>query len=332
MHKPIKRDANLIFNSLSACLPMKGIYTEFSLFIDDIITKIYEFKFSSDLKEDIKKFLLISLKQDETNKNFFIEGEKEIVGYTILLSVLGISREKFKNLIFPNHSFFKTSLSNVLKNEYYLDNLAKLLIFGDKNEELNSILNGDLLTLNRFCLHRYKCLYDLFSNKFFVRRFLEDTYCSRLENKKGYFVEKNILGKEVEALGLQYEAGCVPCLEKYFQRTSPSGDSKSRNPRIDLVIPSLNNPKILIESTYNLTTASGQTKKADANDDLYRAICKYNEENEEKIIFINFIDGGGWKTRGLADVSRFISSCDYAINYNNLDLLTDVLKYYFKMS
>ena len=148
MHKPIKRDANLIFNSLSACLPMKGIYTEFSLFIDDIITKIYEFKFSSDLKEDIKKFLLISLKQDETNKNFFIEGEKEIVGYTILLSVLGISREKFKNLIFPNHSFFKTSLSNVLKNE-----------------ELNSILNGDLLTLNRFCLHRYKCLYDLFSNK-----------------------------------------------------------------------------------------------------------------------------------------------------------------------
>ena len=54
--------------------------------------------------------------------------------------------------------------------------------------------------------------------------------------------------------------------------------------------------------------------------------------NNSYPIFINFVDGGGWKQRGLADVSRLVSSCDYAINYKNLDLLEEVLKYYFQIA
>ena len=85
----------------------------------------------------------------------------------------------------------------------------------------------------------------------------------------------------------------------------------------------------MIESTYQLTTASGQTKKIDANDSLFRAIKEYSMDSGQEVIFINFIDGAGWKSRGFADVSRLVSSCDYAINFNNLGHFEEIIKFYF---
>jgi len=336
MNKPIKINAEHIYESLSASLPMSNIYLEFNSFINALLDKIYMFNFSNDIRNDIDRFLTLTISKDEVNNNLFVDGSVENIGYTILLSVMGISREKMKNVIIPFYQAFsiigKPTIKKILSNRDLKNELINILIDGDTNLELNSILNGDYTTLSRFSLHEYNSLRELFESRKIVKRELEDTYCSRVQNKKGYSTETNILASIVHELNLKYEAGEVPCLEAYFPRTSTEGDSRSRNPRIDLVIPSLANPKILIESTYNLTTASGQTKKVDANDSLYRAIKAYNNATGDEIIFINFVDGGGWKSRGISDVSRLVSSCDYAVNYNNLDLLKEVLKYYFNIA
>lgn len=336
MDKPIKRDANKIYKSLSASLPMSMIYIEFDKFIAFIIEKIDAFNYTYDLRNDVNNFLTLSIKKDECN-NQFIDGKTENIGYTILLSCMGISREKMKNVVFPFHKNFKSlgdkpTINKILKDSICKEHLVDLLLNGFNDSELASILNGDIMTLRRFNLSRLSNLKDLFLDKQYIYRELEDTYTSRMQNKKGYSTETNILANIVNKLKLTYEAGEVPCLEPYFNRMSTDGDTVSRNPRIDLVIPNLQNPKIMIESTYNLTTASGQTKKVDANDSLYRAIKAYGKDKEKEVIFINFVDGGGWKSRGLADVSRLVSSCDYAINYNNLDLLEEILKYYFNIA
>lgn len=331
--KPSKRSALHIFNSITPCLPMSGIYLEFEFFVRAIMQEVYKFNYSGDMKTDIKKFLSLSI-SSHSNYEHMIEGNSENIGYTVLLSTLGISREQMKNIVFAYHPLFnnekisKPSPKKVLSDPTLTDNLAYLLMHGDEDDDLRGILAGDVITLKRFNLAKCKSLFDVVKEPSRLQRDLEDTFKSRMQNKKGYSAETSILAGVVEKVGLKHEAGEVPVLAQFFDRTSEGDDLIERNPRVDLVIPSLANPRVLIESTYNLTTASGQTKKIDANDSLYRAIKKYEQSIGKPVIFINFVDGAGWAKRGLADVSRLVSSCDYAVNYENLDLLEEVLKYF----
>lgn len=330
--KPTKIDPKNFFESLSACLPMNNLYVQFNAFIEGILNVVDGFETTDNTKDDILRFLKLNL-EHKIQFDIMIEGNVENIGYTVLLTLMGISREQMKNIIIPFHSYFfiegaKATVSKVFKDPKLLLKLVDLLYEGKNNSELSEILSGDTITLNRFSLCDLDSFNDLIKNKLILKRLVEDTYKSRMQNKKGYSTETGILAGIVDSLGIPHEAGEVPALEKYFPRDE-NDEEKARNPRIDLVIPSKENPKILIESTYNLTTASGQTKKMDANDSLFRAIKKYREETKREIIFINFVDGAGWKSRGYPDVSRLVNSCDYAINYKNLELLKQVLIHYF---
>ena len=99
-------------------------------------------------------------------------------------------------------------------------------------------------------------------------------------------------------------------------------------PLIDLIYPSKVKPKICIESSFQLTTASGQTKKIDSNNKLYKALKSFSEYIGREIIFINFVDGAGWIKRGEKDLKRFYDNCDYIINYQNLSELEKIIEYY----
>lgn len=328
-----KLSAERIYNTLMPSLPMEELYLEFDVFTKLILKVIEGFECTENIKNDLIRFLKLEI-LNSSQSNMFIIGKKENIGYTVMLSLIGISREQMKNIIIPYHSYFKNekgspNVRRILNNATMLERLADLLLFGYSNRELAKILNGDLITLRRFNISQSSSLDMLFKDRDKLLKVIEDTYKSRMQNKKGYHTEKKILATIVKELGLKYESGELPVLAKYFSRTTTEQERTARNPRIDLIIPSRNNPKILIESTYNLTTASGQTKKMDANDSLYRAIKQYNNSENEELLFINFIDGAGWKSRGFSDVSRLVNSCDYAINYNNLNHFEDILKYYF---
>jgi len=333
MIKPEKLSPETIFNTLIPCLPMDSLYSQFESFISEIINQIYSFKFSGNNKEDLKRFLRLQISKKPDYKDM-INGNVENVGYTVILTMMGISREQMKNIIAPNHPSLAAIKGKITEKKIFsdpdiYDAFTELLLSGQSDADLAKILNGDVVTLKRFNLENCSTLKELFSNEAIVRRLIEDTYRSRMGNKKGYSTETSILASIVEKYNIPYEAGELPILEQYFIRQSSDSDAKSRNPRIDLILPSKSNPKILIESTYQLTTASGQTKKIDANDSLFRAIKEYSMDSGQEVIFINFIDGAGWKSRGFADVSRLVSSCDYAINFNNLGHFEEIIKFYF---
>jgi|GEM_PF-3003155 len=337
MRKPEKLSPETIFNTLTPCLPMDALYVQFESFISEIITQIYSFQFSGDNKEDLKRFLKLQIsKKDHKDYEYMIKGNVEYIGYTVILTMMGISREQMKNIIVPNHPSFaaikdnKITEKKILSNTSILDAFTELLFTGKYDADLERILNGDIVTLKRFNLKDYSTLKELFSNEALVRRLIEDTYKSRVDNKKGYLVEASILAGVLKEYNIDYESGELPLLGEYFVRQSSDSDKKSRNPRIDLIVPSKSNPRILIESSYQLTTASSQTKKMDANDSLFAAIERYSQHSGKELVFINFIDGAGWKSRGLDDVSRLVSSCHYAINYNNLGHFKEIIKYYFQ--
>lgn len=333
MNKPEKLSLEKFTESIISCIQMDELYLQFEEFINELLTQIDSFNFTGNLEKDIISFMKIKI-QIKDNYHMIFEKNKrtELVGYRILLSMLGVSLEQMKNIIIPNYrnlnTFNETKLTN---NNNYASCIANLFIYGYNDDQLKNILNGDIITLKRFNLSQYDDLEEFIqTKKGNLRQTLEDAYKSRIENKKGYFVETNILGSIVKDLGYTYEAGKLDALEKYFDRKEAASDKNKRNPNIDLIIPSKENPILLIESSYQLTTASGQTKKIDANYDVYKAIKKYSKDLGREIIFINFVDGAGWKARGESDLSRLVSSCDYIINYNNLDHFKDILEYHLK--
>jgi len=103
---------------------------------------------------------------------------------------------------------------------------------------------------------------------------------------------------------------------------------------IDFAVPSLEDPWVIIMSSFQETTSSGQTTKARDMFSAYERVLRNNSRYDEKRFFVNFVDGGGWLARK-RDFQRLVKQCDYFINFNHLDMLEAIVlkhvpKKYFK--
>jgi len=97
------------------------------------------------------------------------------------------------------------------------------------------------------------------------------------------------------------------------------------NKNIDVIIPGVENAQILIESSYNITTGSGQSKRADQLVEIYGTLMKNNANHRQnKIIMINYCDGFGWIGRQ-NDLHRIYVASDFVINQKMLHGLDEVL-------
>ena len=102
------------------------------------------------------------------------------------------------------------------------------------------------------------------------------------------------------------------------------GRSRFINVDIDIAIPSLEDPWVIIMSSFQETTSSGQTTKTR---DMLAAYTRINESNSrfgENRAFINFVDGGGWLARR-RDLMRLVDQCHYFINLQNLDMFEAIV-------
>ena len=89
---------------------------------------------------------------------------------------------------------------------------------------------------------------------------------------------------------------------------------------------------ILIESSYNITTGSGQSKRADQLVEFYGALMRHNANHRaNKIIMLNYCDGFGWVGRQ-NDLHRIYDASDFVFNQRNLNVLDEVLNEYYPMS
>ena len=104
------------------------------------------------------------------------------------------------------------------------------------------------------------------------------------------------------------------------------------NKNIDFLIPSVGAPIILIESSYNITTGSGQSKRADQLVEFYGTLMRHNANHRaNKIIMLNYCDGFGWVGRQ-NDLHRIYDASDFVFNQRNLNVLDEVLNEYYPMS
>lgn len=123
------------------------------------------------------------------------------------------------------------------------------------------------------------------------KRALIGTYSGR----KGYYVEQRIAGY-LDQMRVRYGIG-------YEQ-----GRSRFTEVNLDFAIPSLDDPWVIIMSSFQETTSSGQSTKARDMLQAYDSIRHHNTRYRENRAFVNFVDGGGWLARR-ADFERLWEHC-----------------------
>jgi len=233
-----------------------------------------------------------------------------------LLTLTGISRETFLRLI----SFVRIKDDpdvNILVNRKYWppenegftewneDKITELLFSNEKFREgiVSLFFYGatkEAISKNLPLFEYYKLSKEKF--EFSVKALLDTIV--RYKYKGSYAADKrnnpeNLIIEVLERLNLPYEKGKIPHVDR----------------QMDFLIPSRSNPKIIIESSYVVTTSSGQGDKAKTEQAVYKSMKKYYPQSK----FFGFLDGLGWLVRR-GDLKRMVMAYDDVFTFREDEL------------
>ena len=84
---------------------------------------------------------------------------------------------------------------------------------------------------------------------------------------------------------------------------------------MDFIIPNKTSPKLIIECSYSVTTASGMGDKAKTE----KVVADYLKKNYPSVLFIGFVDGVGWYVRR-GDLRRMVEAYDFVFTFSEDEL------------
>jgi DpnII restriction endonuclease len=235
-----------------------------------------------------------------------------------ILSLLGFSAEKFMRIIsmfrmsegdnFKTEWNLKRIRTKMVSDEYFANKVCRLLLNGATDEEfIESIPKFylDNLVLDQTTLEQL-------SDKSRLRRLVKQKRDGKYNNDVGDHVEnliEDLLKKLEEKYGVTYDR------EKFVTWIA-------RN--MDFCIPNKENPYVIIEVSYQITTSSAQTTKREVEVKTSEEIRRHNIQHGKDIAFVNFIEGGGWLGRQ-SDMKKLVHCSDYVLNINTIDMLEAII-------
>lgn len=251
---------------------------------------------------------------DETSVANFIASHPRAL--EVVLRDIELSEEKFMRIIsllrrigrlpgnFDSEWSITKITNKIIQDPNFAHFIAKLLIDGKRDAELAMLVPQYYLeTLN----YREIKGSSAAARRIRYKRALIGTYGGR----KGYKVEEKIRQKLTE-------------IRDRYGVEFAKGRSRMVETDIDFAVPSLDDPWIVIMSSFQETTSSGQTTKARAMRDAYEKLVHNNSRYGESRAFVNFVDGGGWLARK-RDLQRLVHDCHYFINLRHLDMLETII-------
>ena len=84
---------------------------------------------------------------------------------------------------------------------------------------------------------------------------------------------------------------------------------------MDFIIPNKESPRLIIECSYSVTTASGMGDKAKTE----KTVAEYLKKNYPNVIFVGFVDGIGWYVRK-GDLKRMVDAYDFVFTFHKDEL------------
>jgi hypothetical protein len=274
--------------------------------IDNIVRTIQQLKQKVkdiDVKDSNYKQRLLEILTD------FLQNEQ--YGIESLLTLCGLSDEKLYRVISflriaHQMGLYESSSSWVAEefvSEWKMNKIKRKLrediIFA---HDVAKLLLGENPLINRmFSLFDLKKLNPgkfLFLDEEMFDTLARYSLFGSYNAKKGKGAE-DIIKEILEEMNVRYETGTV----------------KNVRATIDFIIPSKDNPKIFIQSSYQGTTSSAQSRKA--RDEL--SIREDIKKNYPDAIFIQFIDGIGWIVR-FSDLKTLVQAADYVFTFHEEQL------------
>lgn len=84
---------------------------------------------------------------------------------------------------------------------------------------------------------------------------------------------------------------------------------------MDFIVPNKTSPKLIIECSYSVTTASGMGDKAKTE----KTVRDYLKKNYPEVIFVGFVDGIGWYVRR-GDLKRMVEAYDFVFTFHKEEI------------
>lgn len=233
-------------------------------------------------------------------------------GLELVLKEIDLSEEKFLRIVSVLRQIGRVNapleqewtlrqvIQRLRSDEQFAKVIADLFVNGERDRELQAFIPRYYLeTLNLPQI----LASPIAARKVRYKRSLIGTYSGR----KGYRVE-GLIREKIASLKAPFE----------------QGRSRFVNVNIDFAIPSLENPWVIMMCSFQETTSSGQSTKARDMEMVFQDLNRSNSRNNERRVFVNFADGGGWLARK-RDYRRLVENCHYFINLKHLDLLDSII-------
>lgn len=285
------------------------------------VNEQYEEEMEQEVQKKVDELAaeLHSINKKEGLKEYIIEHKDSLDNLT---SLMEISTERFKrmvSMIRKDRGFvFSTEWglgkirSAMMESPAMMESVLNLLWDGRNDEKLKTKIPFfylDNMGINEATLNK---LQNKDSIRLFVKRGLEGKYSNNIGDLILADIEEKIKALSIK-YGLDYEKNVrLPMLDR----------------AVSFVLESTTDPKIIIDVSYSVTTSSAQGDKKNAARKT-EDILKKEKESGNKIIYINFLDGAGWIGRQ-ADMREIHRCSDYVLNFNNLNLLEDIIFEYIE--
>ena len=271
----------------------------------------------------------VQAKVDELAEELqFIHSKEDLKQYIIdhkdaldnLTSLMEISTERFKRMV----SMIRKDRGFVFSTEWGLGKIRTAMM--DSPAMMESVL--DLLYDGRND-ERMKAKIPFF---YLDNMGITEVTLAKLQNKDSIrlFVKKGLEGKYSNNIGDLILEDIERKINQVCVKHGLDYEKNVRVPILDravsFILESPTDPKIIIDVSYSVTTSSAQGDKKNAARKTEDTLKKEREKGNQ-IIYVNFLDGAGWIGRQ-ADMREIHRCSDYVINFNNLNLIEDIITSY----
>jgi hypothetical protein len=255
-----------------------------------------------------------------------IEGLKESVllqhimtiedGLDAILTVTGFSKESLQRLITFVRATNDENLSELVNRDYWqeeefktewsLEKIKSVVKTNKKFAEgiINLFFRGPTVPILKKVLPLFE-FKKLDINKFsFSIESLVDTII-RYKTKGAYKADREgnpevVIERILNSHKITFEKGKfrIP-------------DARNIPRTMDFIVPDKISPKIIIECSYSVTTASGMGDKAKTE----KVVSDYLKKNYPDVVFVGFVDGIGWYVRR-GDLKRMVDAYDFVFTFS----------------
>lgn len=241
-------------------------------------------------------------------------------GLDAILTVTGLSKESLQRLVTFIRATDDKTLSNLVnknswpsedfKSEWGLDKIKSIIKTNEKFAEgiINLFFRGPTVPVIKkvLPLFEFKKL-DIKKFSFSIES-LVDTII-RYKTKGSYKAAREgnpevVIEQVLKSHKLTFEKG---------KFRIPEAGNIPRT--MDFIIPNKTLPRLIIECSYSVTTASGMGDKAKTE----KTVSDYLKKNYPNVIFVGFVDGIGWYVRR-GDLKRMVNAYDFVFTFHREEL------------